>query len=158
MSKNMDINIIRENIYKKIGRSCEVFIPAVTSSIRDTHRTIYYIDGYMFIEYKHDINYNKILEYEVVEHILTDLGTRNYSFISDKEIQKMKEEMDIKIKNINRILAGDEVVVVSGTYKNIQGIVTKIDGDTAYVEISLRSGDRIIDFPLNYLTKYDIQQ
>jgi transcription antitermination factor NusG len=137
-----------------VGEDFPVFVPAATYSKDGGEVTILLVEGYAFVASGlNDVQYFALERKAHVAQVLTAPGGR----------YKMRTPMTVpnaKIKEMRRQLqketsvgvsVGDEVRVQHGHFRNLEGIVRGLYGDSASVQIRLRSLEVLAGIPRVFL-------
>ena len=152
--REKNISALEKSVKRIVGQ-LEVFVPAASQStkdgVRDDSNTMFYMDGYVFVEYRSGVNYGKLSDTTYFSSVLA-VG-REYHLLNDSDINPLKKGVQ-KMK-IGSFSEGDEVKVVKGTFKDLPGKVTIVyDGnEVVQVETGFLSKRMLIDFPSSYLKK-----
>jgi transcription antitermination factor NusG len=143
-------------IQRFLGKPVEVFIPAVSEEARTESHTSFYMEGYIFIEYRDGINFMKLQDIPYFKNVICNYGRKGgiqYSLLDDEALSPMRVGM--KVMKTRPIDVDDQVRVIKGQYKNLRGTVSlvRIDGEAILVNIKLASKPLIVEFPASYLEK-----
>lgn len=147
-----DLTTIKRSVKRYLGKDLQVFIPAASLSVREDSHVMFYMDGYIFIEYVTGINYTKLNETTYFASVLTHPKT-GYSCIPDSEIETLRK--GVEAMKIGKFRVGDEVTILKGNYKNMRGRIKQVyDGDESYqVDIGLGSKPILADYWASWLAK-----
>lgn len=161
--KETDLDAIKDSARRILRRQdVQIFIPAVSQGTKksETHTT-FYMNGYVFIEYKEDINYLKLRETSLFQDVLCTYSrtsrfgkrTPSYSLLKDRELDPMRSGMETLKKCTFSV--GDKVRVTTGSFKNLPGEIISIrdDGQAVQISTDLASKPMILSFPTTYLEK-----
>jgi transcription antitermination factor NusG len=74
---------------------------------------------------------------------------RTLSVIPNSHVEALRQKLRIQVSSDIQI--GDGVEVVDGPYKTLMGKVVGNEGETAYVEVTLRSLNLIASIPFVFL-------
>lgn len=140
------------------NKNIEVCVPAVSQKVRDDSHTMFYWDGYVFVEYIVGISYLKLNETTFFQSVLCQPGSgsgrqRAFSFLHDSDLEPMKRGLEnMKLGSFKE---EDEVKIIKGQFKNLIGRVSFIHegGENVQVYVGLRSKQVLLDFPASYLVK-----
>ncbi len=153
--KNTDLiaRMIRRVLCNK---TIDVFIPAISEKARDESHTVFYMEGYIFVEYIPDVNYLKLQETPYFKSVIIDSytkGKRSYSLIDDSKLNPMRVGMEALKKRA--IDEGDSVKVIKGAYKNLIGKVVMVreENELITIDVGLYSKPLLIEFPASFLKK-----
>jgi transcription antitermination factor NusG len=162
--RERDLSLIIKSVHQILRIPVEVFIPAISQKVRDESETMFFMDGYVFVEYKPDIQYLKLQDTNYFASVLCQTilvnGKRQqkYSLVQDKDLDSMRDGMQ-KLK-IAKYSVGDLVRIIKGDYRNLLGQVSIVyeGGQRVQVTVTaaghhLRSKRLLIDFPVTYLVK-----
>jgi len=139
-------------------KAVEIFIPA-SISIQGDSRVIHkLIDNYVFI--RRTLPDNAFLRLEGTKYISSVLTiarsdkkttVREMACVQDSDIERMRKQIHVETEQ--GIEVGDEVQVMSGAYKGINGrIIEEIpENDSVQVFIKLRSKEAIVTLPRSFL-------
>lgn len=155
------MNTIRSAV-RKILRTdgLRVFVPAVSQKVRDESQTFFFMDGYVFVEYRPGISYLALRDTAFFRDVLCN-STRasnrepSYSLLTDSDLEPMRSGM--QEMRCGSFEVGDRVRVVVGSYKNLRGEVSVVyDEQSVQVSVSHLASKRVlIDFPTTYLEPED---
>ena len=157
--KEADVHSIRNAVCRILRRNdLEVFIPAISQGVRNESQTLFFMDGYIFVEHKTGIPYLRLRDTSLFKDVLCT-SSRNaspsFSLLNDAELDPMRDGME-DLKSVS-FKIGDSVRVITGTYKNLRGEVSLIydDGENVQVTVNhLRSKKGLlVDFPSTYLER-----
>jgi transcription antitermination factor NusG len=148
--KNL-INLTK-SVHRILKVPLDVFIPATSQKARDDESTIFYMDGYLFVEYRPGIIYSRLNSTSNFEIVL-QASRLGYHILTDKDINPLKE--GVKNMTVSRLSVGDNVKVLKGTFKNLTGIVSLVheNGESVQINLRLSSKPVLIDYPASYLVK-----
>lgn len=154
--REKNIELIRRSARKILGKPVDVFIPAISQKVREESQTLFYMDGYVFVEFMDGIAYNRLQDTQFFNSVLTQVSAardrrRMYSLLDDKELAPMRKGMeDLKLVPFND---GQKVRIIQGNYKNLIAEVSFIHdgGETVQVYVNMRSKKVLMDFPASYL-------
>lgn len=150
--KEKNISIFQRSVKRHIGKELEVFVPAANCSVREDSALMFYMDGYVFVEYVEGVNYQKLNETNLFSFVLVKPRT-GICTINDSEIETMRQGI-ISMKK-GAFSKDDEVKVVKGSFKNLTGRVSEVyeDGELIQINVGLLSKPMLIDYPASYLVK-----
>jgi len=155
--REKNIQLIVRSAHRLLKKPLEVFIPAVSQKVRDESQTMFYMDGYVFIEHEENISYLNLSETTYFSMVLTQqivvngVRKKSFSLLDDKDIAPMKVGMQsLKTASFKE---GQCVKIMKGNFKNLQAEISYMheDGEHAQVHVKLRSKPILIDFPVSYL-------
>lgn len=154
--REKNIELIRRSARRILGKQVDVFIPAISQKVREESQTLFYMDGYVFVEFIDGIVYNRLQDTQFFNSVLTQTSSakdrrRAYSLLDDKELSPMRKGMeDLKIVPFKD---GQKVRIIQGNYKNLIAEVSFIHegGETVQVYVNMRSKKVLMDFPASYL-------
>jgi DNA polymerase-1 len=140
-------------------KTVEIFIPASVSIVGESRVIHKLIDNYVFVRRTlPDSAYMRLEGTRYVASVLTvaralDRKTsyREMACVRDVDIDKMRRQIHVETEQ--GIEVGDEVQVMNGPYKGINGrIITEIpETDSVQVYIKLRSKEAIVTLPRSFL-------
>ena len=145
-----------KSLEKAITRSLKsplmVFIPAASQKAREDEQTIFYLDGYIFVEFKPNVPYHKLNGTHFFELVLSHRRT-GLQLLKDKDLQPLRN--GVEALKASHFMVGDDVKVLKGTFKNLSGTVSFIyeNGETVQINLKLSSKPVLIDYPSSYLVK-----
>lgn len=140
-----------------LGRKdVEVCVPAVSQKVRDDSHTMFYWDGYVFIEFVEGLSYMKLQDTTYFQAVLCQPiqnRQRKYSFLRDEELEPMRA--GLQALKFGEFQEDNEVKIIKGQFKNLIGTVSFVDdaGENVQVFVGLRSKKILMDFPSSYLVK-----
>lgn len=158
--REKNIGLIMRSARQLLGRKdIEIFIPAISQTVREESQTLFYLDGYVFIKYIENVPYMKLHETTYFSTALSKImhvnGERKrvFSLLDDKDLEPMRRGMEAL--RVGVFKENDDVKVIKGTFKGLLGKVSFMheSGEHVQVHIELRSKPQLIDFPASYLTK-----
>lgn len=139
-------------------KSIEVCVPAVSQKVREDSHTMFYWDGYVFIEYVPGRQYLKLNETTYFQSVLCQPGAgssrqKAYSFLNDKDLEPMRR--GLASMKLGSFAEDDDVKIIKGQFRNLMGKVSFVHegGENVQVYVGLRSKKMLIDFPSSYLVK-----
>jgi len=150
--KEKNLSAFSKSVKRHLGKELAVFVPAATLSAREDNHVVYYMEGYIFVEYFKGINYNRLNDTAYFSNVLTHPST-GVHLIDDSEISHLRKGMaEMKIGAFSK---GDEVKVTKGSFKNMTGKVSFVydGGESVQIDVGLKSKPYLIDYPANYLVK-----
>jgi transcription antitermination factor NusG len=150
--KEKNISIFQRSVKRYLGKDLLVFVPAANLSARDDNHVMYYMDGYIFVEYQEGVNYNKLNETTYFMYVLSHPKT-GVCLINDSEIDVMRKGMEVM--KVGKFSKNDEVKVIRGSFKNLTGKISEVyeGGEFVQIDVGLLSKPLLIDYPANYLVK-----
>lgn len=131
-----------------------IFIPSSLYR-RDGHVTIIHLmEGYVFVgSGLPETSYFSLERQPYVAQVMSTQGGKHrmrvLSVITDAHIQQMKAKLQEMVSS--EIPVGAEVLVLEGTYRNLTGKITGLEGDNAFVHIRLRSLEVVATVPRIFL-------
>lgn len=154
-----DLAILEKAVRRYTG-PLEVFIPAAYQETKDDVRndstTTFYMDGYIFVEFKDGVNYGRLNE---TTYFVTVLMTgKKLHLLSDIHLKPLRAGVErLKIKE-GVFEKGDHVKVIQGSFKNLVGVVSMVydgeeGGKKVLVSAGLVSKPQLLDFHSTYLQK-----
>lgn len=156
--KEENVSVLAAAVRRLVGHPVEVFVPAVSQKGVGESNTMFYMDGYAFVEFKPGINYLKLRETTYFRDVLCAPGSKTsdpkYSLIDDKELNPVRAGMDEFKKKPFEV--GQPVVVTQGFYKNLRGLISLVYEEDDRVQIHIKHLDSkplMMDFPMTYLEK-----
>lgn len=156
-----NLPLIISSARKILGRpDIKVFVPAFSQKrMIDDSCTMFYMDGYAFVEFRPDIQYLKLRDTTFFRDVLCQPGPKGgygpkYSLIENKDLNPLRVGMqELKTRGFS---IGDPVIVVRGFHKNLLGKVSMIHEGSEKVQIHiahLSSKPLMMDFPVTFLER-----
>jgi len=144
-----DPDVIRRSI-RGVVRQAEVFVPASVTEMGGDKVVRYLIEGYAFIRTDPDRSpsvYKRLEGTKYVQSILVDAVRKSFATISDAEVEAMRER--ILAEADQGIRVGDEVMILSGPYKDIMASVIEDISEEGQVQVyvRLRSKQAVLTLP-----------
>lgn len=136
------------------NQTLEVYIPAISQTVRGESETMFYMQGYIFIKYKPDISFLKLRETQYFTDILCSISQRriNYKFLSNDELEKIRN--GVNNLRLSEFKEGDEIYITKGDFKNLPGKINCVyNSEQVQVLIELRSKVLLVDSPSIYIQK-----
>jgi transcription antitermination factor NusG len=131
-----------------------VFVPARV--YHKGHKTIviHLMQGYVFVASGlPEPAYFELEKRPYVNQVMSIPGgpyqIRTLSVIPNSHVEALRQKLRIQVSSDIQI--GDGVEVVDGPYKTLMGKVVGNEGETAYVEVTLRSLNLIASIPFVFL-------
>lgn len=148
----MNLTNISKSVDRILKRKCEVFIPATTQKARSDKQTIFYMDGYIFVEYIDGVQYYRLNGTTYFESIIS-LGRDKPNLLHDSDLAPLKRGTEAL--KMGTFKVGEEVKVIKGTFKNLTGSVSAVygDGEQIQINVKLASKPMLIDYPASYVVK-----
>lgn len=157
--KETNVSAIQSSVHRILRRKdLDVFVPAISQGVRNESQTLFFMDGYIFVEFKEDVQYLKLRDTSYFRDVLCNSirsgSSPTYSLLKDSELDPMRTGME-ELKSGN-FKIGDNVRVITGIYKNLRGEVSMVydGGENIQLAVNhLRSKGLLMDFPATYLKK-----
>ena len=135
-----------------------IFIPAVTFTKNGKTKTIPLVEGYVFVASGlTEVMYFALEKRPYVEKILDSTPgptkMRVVCVISNKHIEDWRVKRRALLAS--NIEEGEQVRVTEGPYKSLEGPVLGLEGDQAFVRVTLRSLELIVTVPRVFLESLD---
>lgn len=144
-----DHEIIESHILEAFGSSTQYFLPIYKERFRDGSAVILLFDGYFFLQIQ-DIFEERINRFRN-EYIKGPLYVNGkYSYVTDADIEKFKNQLKKKIKDMIPH-KGDAVVPKVGIFNNLKGKVIKIDRKNFIAHVEFRSATRVVEAPISII-------
>lgn len=144
----------------KILRNNEVkvFIPAISQQVRNDFQTLFYMSGYIFIEFNPSISYTRLRDTQYFKDVLCSSeksGKPHYCLLEDIQLDPIRKGMkDLKSGAYQE---GDEVLVKKGQFKGLPGVISIVyeDGERVQVSVAFPFGSKrlLVDYPVTYIEK-----
>lgn len=147
-----NLTSITKSVERLLKRKLETFIPATTQKVRSDQQTIFYMDGYIFVEYYDGVPYHRLNQTTYFESIVS-FGRDRLNLVHDRDIAPLRKGVDSLKVGLFKI--GDEVKVIKGTFKNLTGTVSAVydGGEQIQLNVKLSSKPMLIDYPSSYVVK-----
>lgn len=133
----------------------EVFVPAISQDVRQDSHTMFYMEGYAFVQYAPGVSYSKLRETTYFKDVLRQPGSGGPTFaqLPDSKIQEMRAGME-KMKKAD-FEVGDQVRVIRGEFRNMYGVVTEVFPEKQHLMISNNLGSKpmLIEYPFSFIKK-----
>ncbi len=143
--------LIEKTVKRILKIDLDIFIPAVTEKVREDNLTMFYMDGYIFVEFRNGINYNKLSNTNYFEAVLMS-GLNRLSLLNDSDIAPLRK--GTASLRAGSLAKGDKVKVLKGTFKNLTGVISAVyDNEKVQLNLNLSSKPLLIDYPSSYLSK-----
>jgi len=146
------ISVLEKSVLRILRQQVSIFIPAANQKARDDTNVQFIMDGYIFVEYKPEVPYNRLIGTTYFETVLSN-SRRQYQLVTDAEILPIRRGVEkLKKSGLN---VGDHIKVAKGSFKNLVGYVSSVydDGENVQVSVGLVSKPLLIDYPASYLVK-----
>lgn len=147
-----NLAVIERSIDRILRKKLSVFIPATMQKARSDNQTIFYMDGYIFIEYQEGIQYHRLNGTNYFETVVSSSRDR-LSLLSDSDLEPLRK--GVESLKIGAFKLNDQVKVTKGTFKNLTGTISFVydGGEQVQVNLKLSSKPMLIDYPSSFLTK-----
>ena len=148
-----DSAVLTRAVQRILGTSLRVFVPSLSTDVRQDSQILVYMDGYVFVEYREGVQYMKLRDTSYFNEVLCSSRGSSpvYSLVLDAQINGIKKDME-SIRNADFEL-DMEVVVKSGTNRGLRGIVYDVQGDDITVKHPTRSKPCLLTYKSTYLEK-----
>lgn len=150
--REKNLKNIERAVHKTLRKILNVFIPASSQKAREDTQVIFFLDGYIFIEFAPGINYLKLNNTHFFEMVLNHNKT-GYHLLKDVDLAPIWSGVEnLKIVPFS---IGDLVKVKKGSFKNLTGSISHIseDGEKIQINLKLASKPVLIEYPASYLEK-----
>lgn len=135
-----DIEAMIALIRKNLGRpKIEVFVPVYYKSEEYFEKNVSFLDGYFFIKYEEGLPYNKLTETKYFQGVVTNPATKTPQIIPDEQVQRIQEKFQKSIKDKTKYKKGQEVRILDGLYKGLEGVIDKIIKEHELCIVSITS-------------------
>ncbi len=143
---------LEKNVFRSLKAELTVFIPAASQKAREDTQVVFFMDGYIFVEYRMGINYHRLNNSHYFEFVLAD-RRNSYRLLNDSEIEPLRR--GVENLKAGKLQIGDSVKVLKGTFKNLTGTVSFVyeSGENVQINLKLSSKPVLIDYPSSYLLK-----
>lgn len=131
-----------------------IFIPSITYQRGHKAVTIHLLEGYIFVATGlPETQYFALERRPYIEQVLsTPSGPhqlRVLAVIDNAHVQSLRRQLREQIAS--DIQVGEQVVILEGPYRRLEGKVTGLEGDSAFVFIQLRSLQVLATVPKVFL-------
>lgn len=152
--REKNLKTLEKSVHRILRSTVEVFIPATSQKARNDVSTVFYMDGYIFVEFKSGVIYSKLNNSSNFEMVLQNSKT-GYYLLDNAEIAPLQK--GVRDMVVNTFEVGDTVKVLKGSFKNLTGIVSLIHdgGEQVQINLHLSSKPVLIDYPTSYLSKIE---
>ncbi|MHC4780374.1 MAG: transcription termination/antitermination protein NusG [Planctomycetota bacterium] len=146
-------NAIRADL--EVPESFPVFVPSVTYLAGGQQVVLHLMEGYVFVASGlPETRYFALEKRNYVSQVMSTYGgthaMRVPSVIPNAQILVLKHQLRGLVSfDIN---VGEDVHILDGAYRGLEGVVQELDGDNAYVLIELRSIKIIATVPRVFLS------
>ena len=150
-SEGEDPDIIRQSIVGMMP-GAEVFVPACVTQIGGDRMVHYLVDGYAFVRVdRKETDYLKLEGTRYVQTVLSNRQVAQLAYVSTSDIDTMRRKMQVEVDQGIRV--GDEVMILSGPYRDIAAkVVEEIpEQEVVQVHVKLRSKEAILPLPRSFL-------
>ncbi|HED05456.1 MAG TPA: hypothetical protein ENI61_02085 [Ignavibacteria bacterium] len=155
---DIDVETIKSIVRRILKvKDIRIFIPAMSKKVRDDSQTLFFMDGYIFIEYRDNVSYLLLRDTPFFNDVLCNTArSRNsipsFSLLKDSDLDPMRDGIDEMQRHSFKI--GDTVRVTIGSYKNLRGEISIVYNDhTVQLSVNHLDSKRIlIDFPTTYIS------
>lgn len=153
--KENDIEAIKRAARRILrNQALDVYVPAVSQTVRGESETMFYMQGYVFIRYAESVPYLRLRETPYFTDVLCSYINRKlrYNLLNGSELKKIQDGVDNL--RFSKFETGNEITIIKGNFKNLPGVVSCVySEETIQVSIVLRSKRLLMDFPSTYLAK-----
>ncbi len=145
--------VLTRAVQRLLGSKLKVFVPSLSTDVRQDSQILVYMDGYVFVEYMEGVQYMKLRDTSYFNDVLCSSRGSSpvYSLVHDEQINGIKKDME-SIRNADFEL-DDEVIVKSGTNRGLRGTVFDVQGDDITVKHHTRSKPCILSYKSTYLER-----
>lgn len=155
--KEKNIDVITRSVRRILG-DVEVFIPAYSQKVRNESHTMFYMDGYIFVRHRVEVNYMKLQETMYFKSVICAFahGKKTYALLDDFVLDKMRDGVK-SMKTQGSFQKDMDVKIVQGELKGLKGKVNLVyeNGEKIQVFVPLTSKPILIEFPSNFLERID---
>ena len=136
-----------------VTSSHPIFIPSSRYMASGRQITVHLMEGYVFVASGlPEVQYFRLESEPYVRKILSSQlpnGMRCLQVLPDSSIQSLRQQLRQDV--VSDIKVGMKVRITEGTYANLVGVVTDMQGDDAYIHVELRSLDLLASIPKMFL-------
>jgi transcription antitermination factor NusG len=141
-----------------VGPEFPIFVPATTYAKDGRAITVHLMEGYVFVssglpETSYFALEQKFYVNQVMSSKVGPYGMRTLSTISDTHIKDLRRQLRDAVSS--DISLFDQVRVLDGVFKSLEGKVLGVHGEEAHVQIELRSMNVIATIPLVFLEAFE---
>ncbi len=149
--KNSDV--LTRAIHRILRAPLGVFVPSLSTDVREDSQILVYMDGYIFIEYAEGIQYMRLRDTSYFNEVLCSSRGSSpvYALVEDEKLDGIKRDMESV--RVVEFAVDDPVRVKSGTNRGLRGIVLDVRDDIVTVKHLTRSKPVHADYPTTYLEK-----
>lgn len=155
--REKNVSILERSVHRFLGKLM-VFVPAACQSAKDEVRndshTMFYMEGYIFVEFRENINYGKLSDTTYFDSVLSN--KTQLFLLDDSQVAPLRKGVEeLKVGDFS---VGDSVRVIRGSFKNLIGKIHCVysGGEAVQVDLKLSSKPMLIDFPSGSIQKVDI--
>lgn len=119
---NKSVDAIKSELTNIFGKDlCDVVIIADKLSEENYEMQL---ENYLFVKVRNYFTYiDKLRDNDMVFGVLDSY--ENPSFLTDEEVHKFKNSMQVKFSSVEQLQEGDIVTVKEGYLKNLKGVIIK---------------------------------
>jgi len=138
----------------QVDANFSIFIPSITYQRGHKAVTIHLLEGYIFVSTGlPETQYFALERRPYVEQVLSTLSgahqLRVLAVIDNDHVQQLRRQLREQIAS--DIQVGEKVHILEGSYRYLEGKVTGLEGDNAFVLIQLRSIQVLATVPKVFL-------
>lgn len=159
--KEKKLSLLIKSIRHLLKNKVDVFIPSISQKVRDESHIMPYLEGYVFVKHREGMNYSRVQDTMYFKSVLsksTD-GTRKrvLCLLEDKDLDQTRDGM--KKAGNGFFKENESVKIIRGNYKNLIGQIIQSyeDGQHVQVYVKLASKQILLDFPVSYLVKHEVE-
>jgi len=159
--KEKNLSLVIKSIRHLLKSKVEVFIPSVSQKVRDESHIMPYLEGYIFVRHTEGTNYSRVQDTMYFRSVLSrpvdSARKRILCLLDDKDLDRTRDGM--KKVGSGVFKENENVKIVRGNYKNLiaQVIQSYEDGQHVQVYVKLSSKQLLLDFPVSYLVKHEVE-
>jgi transcription antitermination factor NusG len=142
------LDVIRKSLDKP---KLDIFVPIYYKSEEFFEKNVPFFDGYFFLKFHPDLPYSKLTETKFFQGAVVNPTTKEVQIISNEDVEKIQKKFQEIIKKKSRYRNGQNIVIIDGLYKGLNGKIKKIFKEEEYciAQItSLKSRNIEVSVPL----------
>lgn len=148
-----DSDVLTRAVHRILRAPLSVFVPSLSTDVREDSQILVYMDGYIFIEHVEGVQYMRLRDTSYFNEVLCSSRGNSpvYALVEDEKLNGIKKDME-SVRAVE-FAVDDPVRVKSGTNRGLRGIVIGVSEDIISVKHLTRSKPVLADYPTTYLEK-----
>ena len=114
-------------IVKKAFDGCELFIPVYFENEEFFEKNVYLLHGYFFIRHNPDHDYYKLKDSKYFQGVVVNPATEQVEMIPESQVNELKDKFQDLLAKSAGICKGNVVRILDGLYKNLNGVVQRVN-------------------------------